>query len=113
MAQLLVHVIDEVTDGSTEAVQTPDRKCVAGADLVQELIELGAWFGCAGGGVGEDTIATCCTECIEVKLCVLVRGGDSGVSEEVSHDSRCINTRGMLAVSTHSFWHWVLRRKDP
>lgn len=110
MAQLLVHVIDEVSDGSTEAVQMPDRKCVAGADLVQEFIELEAWFGCAGCGVGEDAIAICCTECIELELCVLVAGGGSGVFEEVSYDSRCINIRGVVTVSTYSFWYWVLRR---
>lgn len=105
-------MVDQVPDEAAKPVEAPDHESVPGADLVQELIELEAWLGCAGGGVGEDTIATCCTECIELKLCVLVASGDSGVSEEVSHDSRCINTRGMITVSTHSFWYWVLRLND-
>ncbi len=31
------------------------------------------------------------------------------VSEEVLHDSGCLNTRVKKLVSEHSLWHWVLR----
>lgn len=37
-----VHAIDEVADGAAEPVQPPNHQSVAGADLVQELVEFGA-----------------------------------------------------------------------
>ncbi len=99
------HVIDEVTDGAAESIEPPDHESAAGADLVQELIELGTGFTCAGGRAGEDAVASCFGQCIVLELCVLVAGRDSGLSEEVSYGSKCIDTYGMALVSTHSLWH--------
>ena len=35
-------MVNQMPDGASETVQAPDHQSVAGSDLVQELIELGA-----------------------------------------------------------------------
>lgn len=97
-----VHVVNQVTAGPPQSVQPPDHKSVPGANLVQELIELWPWLKGAGGSVCKDAIATGLGQCIVLELCVLVACGNSGVSEEVSHGSKCINTRLAVIVSMHS-----------
>lgn len=79
-----VHTINAVSTGSSEAIQPPNDKTGAGADLVQELIEFWTGFGCAGDGVGENAVVAGWGECIVLDSCVSAAGGDSCVSEERS-----------------------------
>lgn len=47
------------------------------------------------------SIAVRCSECIKLELCVVVAGGDSGLSEEVPRGSKCLNTREVGVFSLH------------
>jgi len=100
-----VHVVDQMAYGSAEAVEAPNHEGVSGSELVQELVEFRSGFECAGGGVCKDAIAAGFGECIVLELCVLVAGGNSGVSKEVSHAYKCIDTREVWVFSIHSLWH--------
>ena len=44
-------------DGSTEPVESPDDESVAGAELVEELVELGPVLQRPGHGVDEHAVA--------------------------------------------------------
>lgn len=95
-------MIDQVADGSADAVKSPDHQGVAGADLVQELIELRSGFESTGSSVSEDAITAGRGERIVLELCVLVAGRGPGIPEKVSHGSKCINTRETVVLSRHS-----------
>ena len=49
--------VDQVPQGSAEAVQFPDDQGVAGPQLVQELVEGGAVGAGTAGGLGEHPVA--------------------------------------------------------
>ena len=49
--------VDQVPQGAAEAVELPDDQGVAGAQLVQELLEGGAVGAGAAGGLGEHPVA--------------------------------------------------------
>ena len=52
-----MQLVDEVPDGSTEPVESPDDEGVAGAELVEELVELGPVLQRPGHGVDEHAVA--------------------------------------------------------
>jgi hypothetical protein len=74
-----------VTQRPAQAVGLPDDQGVAGAELVQELLEGGAVAAGAAGGLGEHPIAAGALEGVDLELGVLVGGGDRGIAEQMSH----------------------------
>lgn len=81
-----VELVDEVADGSAEPVKSPDDEGVAGADLVEELVELGSVFEGPGHGVDEHAEAAGRVECVDLQRGVLVGGRHARVSKEVTHE---------------------------
>ena len=77
--------VDQVAQGAAEAIKLPHHEGVAGAELVQELLEGGAVAAGAAGGLGEHPIAAGALEGVDLELGVLVGGGDAGVAEQMSH----------------------------
>ena len=77
--------VDQVPEGAAEAVEFPDDQGVAGAELVQELLEDGAVGAGAAGGLGEHPVAAGRGEGVDLELGVLVGGGDPGIAKEMSH----------------------------
>jgi hypothetical protein len=69
----------------SQPVQFPDDQGVAGAQLVQELLE--GWPVAAGaaGGLGEHSVAAGALEGVDMEVGLLVGGGDAGVAEQVFH----------------------------
>ena len=72
-------------EGPAEAVQLPDDQGVAGAQLIQELLEDGTVGAGAAGRLDKDPIAAGALEGINLELGLLVGGGDAGVAEQMSH----------------------------
>jgi hypothetical protein len=70
--------VDQVTQRPPEAVEFPDDQGVAGAELVKDLFEGGAVGACAAGGLGEDPVAAGRGEGVDLKVWLLVGGGDAG-----------------------------------
>jgi hypothetical protein len=77
--------VDQVPQGPAEAVEFPDDQGVAGSQLVEHLGEGGAVGAGAAGRLGEHPVAAGGREGVDLKLRVLVGGGDAGVAEQVSH----------------------------
>ena len=77
--------VDQMAQGPAEAVEFPDDQGVAGAELVQELLEGGAVGAGAAGGLGEHPIAAGTLQGVDLELGLLVGGGDAGVAEQMSH----------------------------
>jgi hypothetical protein len=67
-----------------EAVEFPDDQGVAGAELVQELLEGEPVAAGAAGGLGEHPIAAGTLQGVDLKLRLLVGGGDAGIAEQMS-----------------------------
>jgi hypothetical protein len=76
--------VDQVAEGSAEAVEFPDDEGVAGAQLVQELLKYGTVGAGAAGGLGEHPIAAGGSEGVDLELWLLVGGRDTGIAKEVS-----------------------------
>jgi hypothetical protein len=74
-----------VAQGAAEAVEFPDDQGVAGAQLVEELLEDGTVGAGAAGGLGKYPVAADAFQGVDLKLGLLVGGGDAGVAEQVSH----------------------------
>ena len=81
-----VQVVDEVPDGATLPIEPPDDEGVAGAELVEELVELGRVSERAGDGVDEHAAAADGVEHIDLQRRVLVGGGHARVPEEVTRE---------------------------
>jgi hypothetical protein len=77
--------VDQVPKGAAEAVELPDDQGVAGAQLVQDLLEGGSVGAGAAGGLGEHPVAAGSLQGVDLELGVLVGGGDAGIAEQVSH----------------------------
>jgi hypothetical protein len=77
--------VDQVAEGAAEAVEFPDDQGVAGAQLVQELLEDRAVGAGAAGGLGEHPIATGRGQSVDLEVGLLVGGGDAGIAKQVSH----------------------------
>ena len=60
--------VDQVPQGAAEPVQLPDHEGVAGAQLVQELLEGGPVGAGAAGGVGEDPVAAGRLEGVDLEV---------------------------------------------
>ena len=76
--------VDQVPQGAAQAVELPDDQGVAGAQLVQDLLQGGAVGAGAAGGLGEHPVAAG-LEGVDLELGLLVGGGDAGIAEQVSH----------------------------
>src|SRR5512132_4357390 len=82
--------VDQVAQGAAEAVEFPDDQGVAGAQLVEELLEDGPVGAGAASRLGEHPVAAGAFPGIGLELGLLVGGGDAGVAEQVSHaPERC------------------------
>jgi hypothetical protein len=77
--------VDQMTQGAAEPIQLPHDQGVAGAELVQQLLEGGAVGAGAAGGLGEHPIAAGRREGVDLELWLLVGGGDAGIAEQMSH----------------------------
>jgi hypothetical protein len=75
--------VDQVPQRAAEPVQFPDDQGVAGAELVQELLEGGAVGAGATGGLGEHPVAALKFQGVDLEVGLLVGGGDAGVAEQV------------------------------
>jgi hypothetical protein len=73
-----------VAQGPAEPVQLPDDQGVAGAELLEELLEGGPVGAGAAGGLGEDPVAAGALEGVDLEVWLLVGGGDAGVAEQVT-----------------------------
>jgi hypothetical protein len=49
--------VDQMPEGAAEAVEFPDDQGIAGAQLVQKLLQTGSVAAGAAGGLGEDPVA--------------------------------------------------------
>jgi hypothetical protein len=77
--------VDQLPQGAAEAVEFPDDQGVAGAELVQELLEGGPVGAGAAGGLGEHPKAPSRGEGVDLEVRLLIGGGDAGIAEQVSH----------------------------
>jgi hypothetical protein len=77
--------VDKMAQGAAEPIELPHDQGVAGAQLVQQLLEGGPVGAGAAGGLGEHPVAAGGSEGVDLELGVLVGGGDAGVAEQVSH----------------------------
>jgi hypothetical protein len=77
--------VDQVAQGPAEMVKLPDDQGVAGAELVQDLLEDGAVGGRAAGGLDKDPVAAGALQRVDLQVWLLVGGGDAGVAEQVAH----------------------------
>jgi hypothetical protein len=84
--------VDQVVQGAAEAVQFPDDQGVAGAELVQELLEGGASGAGAAGRLDKHSIATGGVQRVNLELGLLVGGGDAGIAEQMSHAADRLTT---------------------
>ena len=80
----VVDGVDDMADGSSEAVEFPDDEdiTVVVAEVVQAFGELGTLCLGAGFVVGEDADRSGLTECVLLQFGVLFEGGDAGVSDD-------------------------------
>ena len=77
--------VDQMPQGAAEAVELPDDQGIAGAQLVQDLLEGGPVGAGAAGRLGEHSVAAGALQGVDLELGVLVGGGDAGVAEQMSH----------------------------
>jgi hypothetical protein len=84
--------LDQVPQGAAEAVQLPDDQGVAGPQLVQELLEGGPVGAGAAGLLGEHPIAASPLEGVDLKVGLLVGGGDAGIAEQMTHAADRLTT---------------------
>jgi hypothetical protein len=71
--------------GPAEAVELPDDQAVAGAQLVQQLLQDRPVGAGAAGRLDKDRVAAGALEGVDLELGVLAGGGDAGVAEQRSH----------------------------
>lgn len=76
-----VDQVDEVLDAAAEAVEFPDDDLVAGAQLVDHALELGAVRGGSGGVLLVDPFAPGLLQCVALQGGILVVRADPGVSD--------------------------------
>jgi hypothetical protein len=82
--------VDQVAQGAAQAVEFPDDRGIAGAQLVQDLVEGGAVGAGAAGRLGEHPIAAGGLQRVDLELWLLIGGGDAGIAEQMSHaGERC------------------------
>ncbi len=76
--------VDDVANGSSEAIEFPDNEDVAVvlAEVIQAFGELGALRFGAGFVVGEDADRAGLSECMFLQFGVLLEGGDACVSDD-------------------------------
>ncbi len=70
--------VDQVPQGAAEPVELPHHQGVAGAELVQDAVQLragGQRAGGAAGVVGEDAVAAGRGEGVDLEVEVLLGGG--------------------------------------
>src|SRR5215211_7264161 len=84
--------VDQVAERSAEAVEFPDDQGVAGAQLVQDLLEGGAVGAGAAGGLGEHPVAAGPLQGVDLKLRLLVGSRDASVTEQMSHAADRLRT---------------------
>jgi hypothetical protein len=86
--------VDQMSEGAAEAIQLPHDQGVAGAQLVQELLEGGPVGAGAAGGLGEHPAAAGALQGVDLELRVLVGGGDAGIAKQMSYaDDRLTTLR--------------------
>jgi hypothetical protein len=66
-------------------IELPHHQDVAGAELVQGLLEDRTVSAGATGGLGEDPVAAGTLEGIDLEVWLLVGGRDAGAAEQVPH----------------------------
>jgi hypothetical protein len=74
-----------VPQRAAEAVQLPDDQGVAGAQLVQQLLEGGPVGAGAAGRLHKDAVAAGALQRVDLEVGLLVGGGDASVAEQMSH----------------------------
>jgi hypothetical protein len=84
--------VDQVPQRAAQAVQLPDHQGVAGAQLVQQLLEGGPVGAGAAGRLGEHPIAAGAPQGVDLELGLLVGGGDAGIAEQVTHAADRLTT---------------------
>jgi hypothetical protein len=77
--------VDQVAQRPAQPVQLPHHQGVAGAQLVQDVVEGGPVGPGAAGGFGEHPVAAGALEGVDLEVRLLVGGGDAGITEQVSH----------------------------
>ena len=84
--------VDQVPQRAAETVEFPDDQSVSGAELVQELLEDRTVAAGAAGGLGVHPVAARSGQRVDLKVGLLVGGGDAGVAEQVSHAADRLTT---------------------
>src|SRR5512133_431869 len=74
-----------MAQGAAQAVELPNDQAVAGAQLVQDLLEDRAVAAGAAGGFGKHPVAAGLLQGVDLELGVLVGGRDPGVTKQMSH----------------------------
>jgi len=77
--------VDQVAQRAAQPVQLPDDQGVAGAELVQDLLEDWAVGAGAAGGLGEHPVAAGRGKGVDLQVRLLVGGGDASVAEQMAH----------------------------
>ena len=77
--------VDQMPQGPTEPIQLPDDQGVAGAQLVQDLLKDWPVGAGAAGRLSEHPVAAGGLQRVDLKLGLLVGGGDPGIAKEMSH----------------------------
>jgi hypothetical protein len=77
--------VDQVPRQPSKPVQFQDDQGVAGAQLVQDLLEDRTVAADAAGRFGEDPGAAGALEGVDLEVWLLVGGGDAGIAEQMTH----------------------------
>ena len=77
----LIDDLNQVGHTAPQPVEAPDDERVAGAQGLEEAVEFGALAAAAGSVVGVDAVAAGILESGDLKLRILVSGGDAGVAD--------------------------------
>jgi hypothetical protein len=79
------HQLDELGEGSAEAIEAPDHEGVTGADILEGLGESGPVCFGTTRRIAEDLLALCCLQSIELQGEILIVGRDAGIPNSIRH----------------------------
>lgn len=106
-----LHDVEKVTKGSRQAVVLGDNDHIALPELIEELVELGAFSNRAADLVGEDAFGSGCRESVGLGIQELVVCGNAGIAKDhasmVPKTSQKVKGSGGRVLTRVNRWFYV------